>query len=141
MAEPIESMGKEYIPTCTMKINGKNVGKYANRPMDASWVLEFKKTLLRWTPCLLPGTSRMDPWSTIGLNRLVAWLMTGQPTTPSETNGLMRPYFFGGTLRWEGRLTSHDWCLNQTYQKTILNDGRHDSFWSDVYFGECPNWA
>ena len=28
-----------------------NVGKYANRPMDASWVLEFKKTLLRWTRC------------------------------------------------------------------------------------------
>lgn len=43
MAEPIESMGKEYIPTCTMKINGKNVGKYANRPMDGPGTVKVKR--------------------------------------------------------------------------------------------------
>ena len=36
-------MDSEYLPTFTMKINGKNVGKYTNRPMDGLGNVKVKR--------------------------------------------------------------------------------------------------
>ena len=41
-------------------------------------------------------------------------------------------YFLGGTLGG-GRLTSHDWCLSQTHQKTIRRGARHAIFVGQMY--------